>query len=138
MTKASGALRTGMTEKKVLVPGPDHPITIEPTDARVTVRAGGRVIADTAKALTLREAAYPPVQYIPLADVDPGVLEPSDHTSYCPFKGDASYYGLRVGDEVSPAAVWTYPEPHDAAARIAGHVAFYPDRVDAIEVHDGA
>jgi uncharacterized protein (DUF427 family) len=127
-----------MTEKKVLVPGPDHPITIVPTDARVTVRAGGRVIADTAKALTLQEAAFPPVQYIPLADVEPDVLEPSDHTSYCPFKGDASYYGLRVGDQVSPAAVWTYAEPHDAAARIAGHVAFYPDRVDAIEVHDGA
>jgi len=127
-----------MTEKKVLVPGPDHPITIEPTDARVTVRAGGRVLADTAKALTLREAAYPPVQYIPLADVDPDVLEPSDHSSYCPFKGDASYYGLRVGDQLSPAAVWTYVEPHDAAAPIAGHVAFYPDRVDAIEVHDGA
>jgi uncharacterized protein (DUF427 family) len=127
-----------MTQKKVLVPGPDHPMTIEPTGARVTVRAGGRVVADTAKALTLREAAYPPVQYIPLADVDPGVLEPSDHTSYCPFKGDASYYGLKVGEEVSPAAVWTYTEPHRAAAEIAGHVAFFPDRVEAIEVHDGA
>jgi uncharacterized protein (DUF427 family) len=127
-----------MTEKKVLVPGPDHPITIEPTDARVTVRAGGRVIADTAKALTLQEAAYPPVQYIPLADVDPGVLEPSDHTSYCPYKGDASYYSLKVGEEVAPAAVWTYVRPHDSAAAIAGHVAFYPDRVDVIEVHDGA
>jgi len=131
-------LATGMTDKKVLVPGPDHPITIEPTDARVTVRAGGRVIADTARAMTLQEAAYPPVQYISLADVDPGVLEPSDHTSYCPYKGDASYYSLKVGEEVSPAAVWTYVRPHDAATAIAGHVAFYPDRVDAIEVHDGA
>ena len=127
-----------MTEKKVLVPGPDHPITIEPTDARVTVRAGGRVIADSAKALTLQEAAYPPEQNIPLANVDPGVLEPSDRTTYCPYKGDASYYSLTVGEEVAPAVVWTYVRPHDSAAAIAGHVAFYPDRVDAIEVHDGA
>lgn len=124
-----------MTEKQVLLPGPDHPITIEPTAARVTVKLGGRVVADTERALTLREAAYPPAQYIPLADVDPAVLEPSDHTSYCPFKGDASYYSLKVGDVAAEASVWTYVAPYDAVAQIKGHVAFYPDRVDSIEVH---
>ena len=110
-----------MTEKKVLVPGPDHPITIEPTGARVTVRAAGRVIAETTEALTLREAAYPPVQYIPLSDVDPAALQPSDQTSYCPYKGDATYYGLTVAGERSADAVWTYVSPHEpVAARCRG------------------
>jgi uncharacterized protein (DUF427 family) len=124
-----------MTDTKVLVPGPDHPISITPTTARVTVSLGGRVIADTQHALTLREASYPPVQYIPLADVDPEVLAPSDHTSHCPYKGDASYYGLRSGGQVDSPAVWVYPTPHDAVAQIRDHVAFYPDRVDSIDVH---
>ena len=127
-----------MTDKKVLVPGPDHPITIEATGARVTVTLGGRVIADTTAALTLREASYPPVQYIPLADVDAAVLRPSDHATYCPFKGDASYSSLQVGDDVVDAAMWTHPEPHDAVAEIVDHVAFYPDRVDSIRVHRAA
>ncbi len=126
-----------MSDKQVLVPGPDHPITVEPTGARVTVRAGGRLVADTTNALTLQEASYPGVQYVPLADVDASVLVESDHTSYCPFKGEASYYSLQVGDEVAGAAVWYYPSPHEAVGAIAGHVAFYPDRVDSIEV-DGA
>jgi uncharacterized protein (DUF427 family) len=135
MRPALRALWSFMT-KKVLVPGPDHPITIDATGARVTVTLGGRVVADSRDALTLREAAYPPVQYIPIADVDPAVLRPSDHTSYCPFKGDATYYDLQVGEDVAPAAVWTYVAPHDAVAEVKDHVAFYPDRVDAIEVHD--
>ena len=118
-----------MTDKKVLVPGPD---------ARVTVSLGGRVIADTTAALTLREASYPPVQYIPLADVDAAVLRPSDHATYCPFKGDASYSSLQVGDDVVDAAMWTYPEPYDAVAEILDHVAFYPERVDSIRVHRAA
>ena len=123
-----------MTDIKV--PGPDHPITIEPTAGQVTVRLGGQVIVDTSRALTLREASYPPVQYVPLSDVDPAVLEPSSRTSWCPYKGTASYYGLRVGDRVVPDALWAYPAPHDAVAEIQGHAAFYPDRVDGIEVRD--
>ena len=138
MTRTVTALGTGMTDKKVLVPGPDHPITLEANHARVTVKLCGRVIADTTSAITLREASYPPVQYIPVADVDPSVLEPSDHASYCPFKGDASYYGLKLGDDVAPAAAWFYPAPHGAVAAIKDHLAFYPDRVDAIVVHDAA
>lgn len=126
-----------MTDKKVLVPGPDHPISLEPTGSRVTVTLGGRVIVDTEAALTLREASYPPAQYVPLADVDPAVLRPSDHTTYCPYKGDATYYSLQVGDDVAPAAVWTYVAPHDSVAAVKDHVAFYPDRVDSIVVHRG-
>lgn len=137
MRRRTPALAPGMTVKKVLVPGPDHPISLEPTGSRVTVKLGGRVIVDTEAALTLREASYPPAQYVPLADVDPAVLRPSDHTTYCPYKGDATYYSLQGGDDVAPAAVWTYVAPHDAVAEIKDHVAFYPDRVDSIVVHRG-
>jgi uncharacterized protein (DUF427 family) len=120
----------------VRIPGPDHPITIEPTSARVVVRAGGRVIADTTAALTLRESTYPAVQYVPLADVDPAVLRPSETTTYCPYKGTCSYYDLVTGEGAElNDTVWTYPSPHAAVAEIAGHAAFYPDRVE-ITVHD--
>jgi uncharacterized protein (DUF427 family) len=127
-----------MTDSKVLVPGPDHPITLDTTGERVTVSLGGRVIADTRRAITLSEASYPAVQYIPLEDVDASVLRPSDHATYCPYKGAASYYSLQVGDDVVAGAAWFYPQPYDAVAPIEGHVAFYPDRVDAIEVHRAA
>jgi uncharacterized protein (DUF427 family) len=124
-----------MADMLVLVPGPDHPITVEPTGGRVTVTLGGRVIADTQDALTLAEASYPPVQYIPLADVDPLVLRSSDTETYCPYKGEASYYSLEVGGDLAPAAAWYYRDPYDAVAPIKDHVAFYPNRVDAIVVH---
>ncbi|HEX3910757.1 MAG TPA: DUF427 domain-containing protein [Solirubrobacteraceae bacterium] len=124
------------TEKPILQPGPKHPITIESNPARVLVSAGGRTVADTTSALTLREADYPPVQYIPLADVDRSLLEPTDHTSYCPFKGDASYFNIPAGGQRSENAVWTYEAPHAAVVEIEGHVAFYPDRVDSIALSD--
>lgn len=132
----SRVLAAGMTDIKV--PGLSHPITIEPTSGQVRVRLDGRVVVDTPRALTLREASYPPVQYVPVDDVDPALLVPSSHTSWCPFKGRASYYDLVVGDQVAPAAVWTYLEPRAAVAQVKGHVAFYADRVDSIEVHDVA
>jgi uncharacterized protein (DUF427 family) len=119
-----------MTEKQVLLPGPDHPITITPADATVEVRLGDRLVVSTDRALVLQEASYPPVYYLPLDDVDPAVLEPSSHETYCPFKGDASYYSLRDGDTVAADAVWTYVTPYDAVSPIAGHVAFYPNLVD--------
>ena len=119
-----------MTEKRVLVPGPDHPITITPADSTVTVHFGERLIAKTDRALVLREASYPAVYYLPLEDVDHDVLQPSSHETYCPFKGDASYYSLADGDVVLPDAVWTYVAPYDAVSEIAHHVAFYPDRVE--------
>lgn len=120
-----------------LTPGRLHPISVEPTGSRVTVTVAGRVVADSANALTLREASYPPVQYLPLGDVDPEVLRASERTSHCPYKGDATYYGLQVGDEVVADALWSYPAPHDAVAPIKDHAAFYPDRVDAITVEPG-
>ncbi|MDS0138285.1 MULTISPECIES: DUF427 domain-containing protein [unclassified Amycolatopsis] len=120
--------------KKVLQPGPDHPITVEPTKARVVVKAGGRVVADSRNAFTLQESTYPAVQYIPLADVDAGVLERTDHETYCPYKGEASYYSLKAGDVQAENAVWTYEKPYDAVAPIKDHVAFYPNVVDSIEL----
>lgn len=123
-----------MSEKKVLVPGPDHPITVEPTKARVVVKAGGRVIADSRNALTLQEASYPAVQYIPRADTDFSVLERTAHETYCPYKGEASYYSLAAGDVKAQNAIWTYEAPYEAVSPIRDHVAFYPNAVDSIEL----
>ncbi|KZB81570.1 DUF427 domain-containing protein [Amycolatopsis regifaucium] len=122
-----------MSDKKVLKPSAAHPITVSPNKARVVVTVGGKVVADSANALTLQEANYPPAQYIPRADVDFALLERTEHSTYCPFKGDASYYSVRTGDGVAENAVWTYEAPHDAVAEIKDHVAFYPSKVDAIE-----
>ena len=123
-----------MSDRQIRVPGPDHPITITPTAGRVVVALGGRTIADSRRALTLREASYPAVQYIPRADVDMSLLERSAHATWCPYKGEASYFSLPVGGERSVNAVWTYEAPHEAVAAIGDCVAFYPDRVDRIEV----
>ncbi|ATY09080.1 MULTISPECIES: DUF427 domain-containing protein [Actinomycetes] len=116
-----------------LIPGPDHPITVEPNPARVVVKAGEKTIADTTRAQVLREASYPPVQYIPLEDVDLAMLSPTDHRTHCPYKGDASYYSLAAVPD-GENAVWVYEAPYDAVAAIKGHVAFYPDRVEIEEV----
>lgn len=114
-------------------PGEDHPITVEPTGTPVTVRVDGRVIARTTSALTLSEARYRPVQYVPISDVDPKVLRRTETTTYCPYKGTAAYYGLDLGEEDLTDAVWTYERPYSAVVDIADHVAFYPGRVE-IEV----
>jgi uncharacterized protein (DUF427 family) len=116
--------------KPVLIPGPDHPITVEPTGKHVTVKVGDRVIAESDGALTLQESTYPAVQYVPLADVDPAVLEKTDHATYCPYKGDASYYSIATGGGTLENSVWTYEQPYESVSDIAGHVAFYTDRVD--------
>lgn len=121
--------------KTVKIPGPDHPITIEPNSSRITVSIGGRVLADTREALTLREASYPPVYYVPRKDVDMSLLERTDHATYCPYKGECSYYSITLGGERSANAVWTYEDTYPAVADIKGYLAFYPDRVDAFEVH---
>lgn len=115
------------------IPGPDHPITVERNPNRVVVRFGGRIVADTSHALTLREANYPPVHYIPRADAAMALFERTAHSTHCPFKGDASYFDLRVDGAHARNAVWSYEDPFDAVAEIAGHLAFYPDRVDGIE-----
>jgi uncharacterized protein (DUF427 family) len=121
------------TAKAVKIPGPDHPITIAPNPARVVVSLAGRVVADTRAALTLREAAYKPVQYIPRGDVDMSLLERTSHATYCPYKGDCAYYSIPLGGERSANAVWSYEAPFPAVEAIKDHVAFYPNRVDAIE-----
>jgi uncharacterized protein (DUF427 family) len=127
-----------MTEEKPMkIPGPDHPISIEANPSRIVVTVGGQVIADTRAALTLREASYPPVQYIPRRDVNMAALVRSAHTTYCPYKGDASYYGIPAGGDRSINAVWTYETPFEAVQQIKEYVAFYSDRVDEIQYLPG-
>lgn len=122
-----------MDPRIVKIPGHDHPITIAPGQSRIVVSVGGRVVADSVDALTLREAAYPAVHYIPRADVDMTALNRSETHTYCPYKGEASYFSIPNGGERSVDAVWTYEAPYDAVAAIKNYVAFYPDRVDTIE-----
>jgi len=114
-------------------PGPDHPIKISFNTRRVRVHFAGQTIADTGRALTLTEAGYPPVQYIPREDVDFSVLQASSHRTHCPYKGDASYFSLAANGRTAENAVWSYQQPFPAVEEIKGHLAFYPDRVDAIE-----
>jgi len=112
------------------IPGPDHPITIKPNPGRVRVLAGGKVVAETTRALTLQESTYPAVQYIPREDAEMALLEPSTHQTYCPYKGDASYLSARSGGKALANAIWSYQAPYDAVAAIAGYLAFYPDRFE--------
>ncbi len=121
------------TEKLHLEPTEEHPITVTPSPSHVVVRAGDVTIADTHAALSLAESNYPPVLYIPLADVDPAQLERSDHATYCPYKGDASYYSLTALGSLGENAVWEYREPYPAVAEIKDTVAFYADRVEITE-----
>ncbi|BBY74789.1 hypothetical protein MPRF_16880 [Mycolicibacterium parafortuitum] len=111
-------------------PSPSHPITVVPTGRHVTVRVNGETVAETDSALTLQEASYPAVQYIPISDVVAGRLTSSDTTSYCPYKGDAGYFHVTAGGSTVEDAVWTYRDPYPGVAEIAGHVAFYPDKAD--------
>ena len=118
--------------KTIKIPGPDHPITIEHNRNRVVVKVAGRVVADTRHALTLREASYAPVHYIPRKDVDMTLLERTDQETYCPYKGECAYFSVPSGGVRSANAVWTYEAPYEAVASIKDHLAFYPDRVDEI------
>src|ERR1700750_2614907 len=128
-----------MADKPVLQPGPDHPITVTPNHNRVVVTFAGRVVADTRNALTLQESNYPAVQYVPLSNVDQSLLERTATESYCPYKGEAGYYSIKVDDQTAVDAIWEYTKPYDAVAEIKDHVAFYPDRVDSIDIEaDGA
>jgi len=122
------------TSKPIKVPGPDHPITIEPNRSRVRVSVGGRIVADTTGALTMLEGNHATVLYVPRGDVDMTLLQRTDHGSYCPYKGDCNYYSIPAGGDRSVNAVWTYEAPFAAVAAIKDYLAFYPDRVDAIEV----
>lgn len=114
-------------------PGPDHPITVAPNPNRVRVLLGGVIVAETTRALTLKEAQLPPVHYVPREDAQMDLYDPTDHASHCPYKGDASYFTLSAGGLVARNAVWSYERPFPAVAAIAGHLAFYPNKIDAIE-----
>ena len=120
--------------KLVKIPGPDHPITITSNSKRVVVKVGDQIIADTRAALVLREADYPPVQYIPRRDVDMSKLQRTDHATYCPYKGECAYYSIPDGGERATNAVWTYEAPYKSVASIKDHLAFYLDRVDLAEL----
>src|ERR1700756_564421 len=125
--------QTNTTAKTIKIPGPDHPITIERSLKRVVISVGGVVLADSRDALILREAGYPAVLYIPRQDVDMTLLERSAHATYCPYKGDCAYFSIPSDGARAINAVWTYEAPYDAVAAIRNHLAFYPDRVDALE-----
>lgn len=118
-----------MTGKPYKIPDANHPIDIAPFAGRVVVRAGGMVIADTRQALTLKEASYPAVLYVPRADADMAALARTSHATHCPYKGEASYFDLPTGAS-GRNGVWSYETPHEAVAAIAGHLAFYPDKIE--------
>jgi uncharacterized protein (DUF427 family) len=119
--------------KAMKIPGADHPITIERNPNHVVVKVAGRVIADTREALSLKEASYPAVLYVPRKDADLSLLERTNHSTYCPYKGDCAYYSIPAGGDRAKNAVWTYESPYEAVAQIKDHLAFYPYRVDSIE-----
>ena len=127
-----------MSAREMRQPGADHPITISPTRGRVAVTVGGIRIADSVRALTLQEADYPPVQYIPRADVNMALLQRTTHQTYCPYKGECIYYSITPGGERATNAVWSYESPYPAVMDIKECLAFYPDRVDAITVTSSA
>ncbi|QAU46158.1 DUF427 domain-containing protein [Bradyrhizobium guangzhouense] len=116
------------------LPGPDHPITITQNPRRVRVTAGDIVIAESSKALTLKEARYPAVQYLPREDANMALLERTERTTHCPYKGDASYYSIKADGKTLDNAIWTYETPFPAMTEISGHLAFYPDKVKIEEV----
>jgi uncharacterized protein (DUF427 family) len=120
--------------KEIKIPGPDHPITISAAEDKVRVTVAGRIVAESTQALRLEEKGYPPVYYLPRRDADMSLLVRTTHYTYCPYKGDCTYYSIPVGGKKSEYAVWTYEKPHETVADIKDHLAFYPTRVDAIEV----
>lgn len=125
---------TSSKDQGVKIPGPDHPITILPAEGRVRVVVAGLTVAESTRALRLEEKGYPPVYYLPRNDTDMSLVVRTTHYTYCPYKGDCSYFSIPIGGSRSENAVWTYERPHDAVASIHEYLAFYPSRVDAIEV----
>lgn len=119
---------------RMKIPGPEHPITVTLNPKRIRVSIGGEVIAETSQALTLQEASYPAVQYIPREDADAAKLKRTSHASYCPYKGDASYFSIVANGKTLENAIWTYEKPYNAVKGIAGHLAFYPDKVTIEEL----
>src|ERR1700745_1067788 len=125
---------TSSKDKEIKIPGHDHPITISPVKGKVRVTVAGRIVAESTRGLRLQEKGYPPVYYLPRSDADMSLLIRTTHYTYCPYKGDCTYYSIPIGGTKSEYAVWTYEKPSGAVADIKEHLAFYPARVDVIEV----
>jgi uncharacterized protein (DUF427 family) len=121
-----------MPERTPKLPGPDHPISITPEPRHITVSVAGKIIADTRGALALKEASYAAVHYIPRADVKMELLEKTAQQTYCPYKGECSYYSIPCGGQKSVNAIWSYEHPYPAVGEIEGYMAFYRDRVDCV------
>jgi uncharacterized protein (DUF427 family) len=121
-------------DREIKLPGPDHPITISPAENRVRVTVAGRIVAESNRALRLEEKGYSPVYYLPRSDADMSLLVRTEHYTYCPYKGDCTYYSIPIGGTKSENAVWSYEKPHQVVADIKEYLAFYPSRVDAFEV----
>jgi uncharacterized protein (DUF427 family) len=120
--------------KEIKIPGLDHPITVTPAEGTVRVTVAGKIVAESTQALQLEEKGYPPIYYLPRGDADMSLLVRTTHSTYCPYKGDCTYYSIPVGGPKSENAVWTYEKPHEAVADIGEYLAFYHTRVDAMEV----
>ena len=120
--------------KEIRIPGPDHPITISPVQGKIRVTVAGRIVAESTRALRLEEKGYPPVHYLPSSDADMSFLVRTERHTHCPYKGDCTYYSIPIGGTKSEDAVWTYETPYAAVASIREYLAFYPSRVDSIEV----
>ena len=125
---------TSSKGKEIKIPGPDHPITISPVEGKVSVTVAGRIVAESTRTLRLEEKGYPAVYYLPRSDADISLLARTTNYTYCPYKGDCTYYSIPIGGTKSEYAVWTYEKPYEAVADIREHLAFYPTRVDAIEL----
>jgi uncharacterized protein (DUF427 family) len=125
---------TSSKAKEIKIPGPDHPITISPAEGKVRVTVAGRIVAESTRALRLEEMGHPRVYYVPRSDADMSLLIRTTHYTYCPYKGDCTYYSIPIGGTKSECAVWTYENPYAAVAGIREYLAFYPSRVEAIEV----
>jgi uncharacterized protein (DUF427 family) len=117
------------TTREIKIPGPEHPMSIEPAARPVSVTVEGIRIAESTNALILLEASYPPVYYIPIADIDMRLLDEADSTSYCAYKGDCNYFSVVTPTTTIVDAAWIYRHPYPAAALIAEHIAFYASRV---------
>jgi len=125
---------TSSKVKEIKIPGPDHPITISPAGGKVRVTVAGRIVAESTRALRLEEKGYTSAYYLPRSDADMSLLARTTHYTYCPYKGECTYYSIPIGGTKSEYAVWTYETPYEAVAGIREYLAFYPSRVDAIEV----
>ena len=125
---------TSSKAKEIKIPGPDHPITISPPEGKVRVTVAARIVAESTRALRLEEMGHLRVNYLPRSDADMSLLVRTTHYTYCPYKGDCTYYSIPIGGTKSEYAVWTYEKPYEAVAEIREYLAFYPSRVDAIEV----